>query len=949
MDRALAGSRTARVFAVVTGIALGLLSGRAEAQQALITTLAGDEPFSQFGSVVARAGDVDADGVEDIVVGAPSADVGGWLRGKAWVFSGADHSALHLFTGTTDLYELGTAVDGAGDVNDDGYADVIVGEPAVQGSPAVPGRAHVYSGFDGSVLFTCLGASSDDHFGRAVAGVGDIDGDGHDDFAVGAPRQLDVGGSVAGRVVVFSGQDASILWDIAGFQAGDRIGSALAGIGDMDGDRVPDFVVGAPGWKGDGPLPVGAVYLVSGATGQALRVFVGPQIAGIELGTNAGALGDVDGDGARDVWGGGNNVLMVWSGADGHVLHQIETWTATWDRPHASHLGDVDGDGRDDFLVGDPEALTSVQRAGHVRVISGATGSVLAVHNGLTYFGKRGTAVCGLGDTDGDGKLEYMVGEPHHSSLDPGSVDVFEIRGLPITVASEAVVETFWGWLVTSAGDVDNDGATDVLVGEPWDHTNAAYSGRARVYSGRDGSVLHDWKGEHTQDRLGQAGDGVGDLDHDGFDDVALSLPFGSASQPGSVQLRSGRTGAILLQLSGHSVSDRFGVSVAGVGDLDGDHVGDVLVGAPFDDTAGTNFGAAFAYSGSEGALLHALLGSAQSSLGAQVAGGGDVDGDGVPDLLVSAPTEVVGPTMITPGVVRIYSGASGALIRSLTGEEDFSGFGAASDAMAIVGDLDGDERAEVAVVAPEFDDGDGRLAVFSGADGSELWSLVLPCRAVAGVGDQDGDGVPDLLAGFPEISASAVGEDDGMGKLLSGVDGSVIGVYSNLRPSHLGSAIDGLGDLDFDDRSDFVMAGDGGNTPAGSLTVWRGGSGASPWENLGARLPGSVGSPTLVPSGPLAGGSLGALDVSNALPGTTAWFILGFSVLDAPFFGGTLVPDVDRILALPVSGSGQVSLQFTFPLGVPAATSLWIQAWFADDAALYGYAASSAVRGTTP
>ena len=153
------------------------------------------------------------------------------------VFSGADGSELAEHEGEAGEL-LGYSTAGAGDVNADGIPDYIAGAPGIGlgGTPPL-GRAIVYSGADHSVIHEVT-PSQRNFFGSAVSGAGDLDGDGHDDFLVGA-RQDD---EFRGLVNAYSGADGSIMWTAEGLHAGDQFGSAAGAVGDVNGDGVPDVV-----------------------------------------------------------------------------------------------------------------------------------------------------------------------------------------------------------------------------------------------------------------------------------------------------------------------------------------------------------------------------------------------------------------------------------------------------------------------------------------------------------------------------------------------------------------------------------------------------------------------------------------------------------------------------------------------------------------------------------
>src|SRR5215510_13005486 len=140
--------------------------------------------------------------------------------------------------------QLGVAVAGAGDVNGDGFADVIAGATDGVGNGDEPGTAIVYSGLDGAVLYRFVGDFDGDAFGTAVAGAGDVDRDGFDDVIVGA-RYDDHTAIFSGAVKVYSGKTGAVLHAFYGDGEGDRLGYSVAGAGDVNGDGFADIVAGA--------------------------------------------------------------------------------------------------------------------------------------------------------------------------------------------------------------------------------------------------------------------------------------------------------------------------------------------------------------------------------------------------------------------------------------------------------------------------------------------------------------------------------------------------------------------------------------------------------------------------------------------------------------------------------------------------------------------------------
>jgi len=219
----------AKIFSGRTGQLLRMWTGSA----------AGDF----FGHSVAGAGDIDKDGAGDIIVGAPNNHRFGTKAGLARLLSGATGRAIRSTYGSPgDL--LGHSVANAGDLNKDGTPDQIVGANQFFVTNPGKGFARVYSGASGKVLMSFSGTSNGDFFGEPVSGAGDVDGDGWPDLLVGAHR-ADFNGTDSGAVTLFSGRTGQVLFRIDGERAGDYFGHACAIAGDVDKDGVPDLIAGA--------------------------------------------------------------------------------------------------------------------------------------------------------------------------------------------------------------------------------------------------------------------------------------------------------------------------------------------------------------------------------------------------------------------------------------------------------------------------------------------------------------------------------------------------------------------------------------------------------------------------------------------------------------------------------------------------------------------------------
>lgn len=372
--------------------------------------LAGDAGGGSFGWAVSELRDVDGDGAGDALAGAPFNTTAGANAGAAYAFSGRSGAPLFTWTGAPDD-ALGYALADAGDVDGDGLSDIIVGAPGFSG----PGKAYLYSGADGSQLHVFVGTGEAGSFGSAVAGAGDLDGDGRADILVGAETDP-TGGMNAGRVAAFSGADHAALWAREG-AVGAFLGSGAAPLGDVDDDGVPDVVVGA---RGAGAAGKGAVYVLSGVDGGDLHP---PHEAGPTGGNLGqffvAGVGDLDGDGVPDVYAGdyadaqtGTNAgrAYVWSGVGGEQIHEFAGAAAGDGLGPGRGGGDADGDGTPDLAIGayglDP---AGVKAGGRVTLYSGATGQPIRTISGGVEQLQIGFDVVTLGDVDDDGRDDLVL------------------------------------------------------------------------------------------------------------------------------------------------------------------------------------------------------------------------------------------------------------------------------------------------------------------------------------------------------------------------------------------------------------------------------------------------------------------------------------------------------------------------------------------------------------
>jgi hypothetical protein len=424
--------------------ALLLCAGTAQAQTSLQTTT-GALPGDQLGDALAIVGDLDRDGHADLAIGAPFADVNGLSSGSVRIVSGRTGAQLFVFHGPAAGDRLGESVAAAGDLDNDGWPDIVAGAPNHDTNGSNAGMARVWSGRTGAVLFTWHGDAAGDWFGASVDGAGDANGDGRPDVIVGAPYGKGSNTSNVGEARLFSGLNGSVLRTFNSPQGVSVLGMSVSGAGDVDRDGFADVILGAP-QATYGFSDQGRAWVFSGRTGASLRYFQGTS-AGENFGYCVDGGRDINNDGwpdfvvgspFADYQGANSGSVFVYSGRDGAQLHHFRGTAASDDMGRScAHAGDVDGDGFADVIGGARLKDQGAANAGMARVWSGRTGGVLNSVYGTSVDEMLGHAVAGGADVNGDGLDDFVVGWPTFdngaASYDAGRARAYSAAPLPVT------------------------------------------------------------------------------------------------------------------------------------------------------------------------------------------------------------------------------------------------------------------------------------------------------------------------------------------------------------------------------------------------------------------------------------------------------------------------------------------------------------------------------------
>lgn len=381
-------------------------------------------------------------------------------------------------------------------------------------------------------------------------------------------------------------------------------------IGDVDGDGVSDLVVSSPYYAISDPnRRGGAAFLYSGRTGALLDLITGDSVPyPHSIAQCVSRMGDVTGDGipevaiSKDAAGGSGQLFSV-------QIYSVLPFTLVYESfaPHLeSAVGsyglagdqDLNGDGWPDSVAGDGAYKESGVWLGAVHAFNGLDGSLLWRTTGVVLAQYYGQTIACPGDVDGDGHADVLT----RSYLDGGYGTVHVLSGLDGSEMYRLTGDYQLAYLglgrLAGCGDADGDGLPDFIIGQ--DEVPGVSRGLATIHRGFDGSIIHRWEGPVAGERFGATVAGPGDLDGDGFPDYAVGAPHKNRySEPGRVYVFSGRDFSLMELLKSPApvgVESDFGYPIASFGaDLNADGAVELLT-ADVNEPAGGVFGAGTSY-----------------------------------------------------------------------------------------------------------------------------------------------------------------------------------------------------------------------------------------------------------------------------------------------------------------------------------------------------------------
>ena len=579
---------------------------------------------------IAPAGDVNGDGYSDVIVSEDTIVGSGTVYAFYGSPTGLSIAADWTETIGNSMGNFGQHIDAAGDVNGDGYGDIIIADPNFRDTEFGQGRVYVYlgsaTGLEATAAWTYTATQQFGNYGEVVAGVGDVNGDGFSDIMAGS-RFISTG-MVNGIADLFYGSASgpSLSPDISyiGEAAVGAFGATLDGAGDVNGDGYDDIIISAFQFANT-HTSQGKLYVYHGsATGPSLTPDFTTEGGGsfYSIGETLSPAGDLNGDGYDDVLTASGAfdptpAIAFFGGPSG--LSSTPGWTSTLDGRYIAGAGDVNGDGYADILRGDEQYDFNGNDRGRALLYYGGpdlpSTSADWMTEGNQLNSRYGYAVAHAGDVNADGFADIVVGASEFDGGEPNEGRAFLFLGSSTgpsvtadwTSESDTVGAQF-GFDVASAGDVNRDGFSDVAVSARYYTDGETEEGRVYVFHGNAMglSSTPSWTTESNQAgaNLGWSLSGAGDVNGDGYSDLVVGAPFFDAGDGSVGRVSVYHGSASGLELTPAWTSDgtqedaRYGFSVAGAGDVNRDGFSDILIGQSLYENGNTGEGRALLYLG---------------------------------------------------------------------------------------------------------------------------------------------------------------------------------------------------------------------------------------------------------------------------------------------------------------------------------------------------------------
>ena len=744
----------------LANVYFGSASGLSAAPNRILT---GNSGISSINNIVSTAGDINGDGYSDVLIGSPNTNSG---TGAVLIYngsgSGSNTTPNTTLTGSQAAALYGISVSTAGDADGDGYSDIIVGSPDYDNGQTNEGIAFVYRGSASGLIttpyWTYESNQASSRFGASVSTAGDVNGDGYSDIIIGSPDYF----LSVGRASLFSGSGSGISvtpdWTYETINTGEQLGSSVSSAGDVNGDGYSDVIVGSPNYN-NGENSEGRVLVFQGSAA-------------------------------------GLSIAPDWTNESNQVSANYGNSVFT--------AGDINGDGFSDVIVGSKLYDNGEADEGSAFVYNGSSSGLSASTNWSSASGQTGSnfgfSIASAGDVNGDGYSDIIIGAPAYDNgeTDEGKFFAYygSSTGLPATPDYSAIegnqTGAQLGISVASAGDVNGDGYSDVLIGVPLFDQGQTNEGLVYlVYGSAAGLELGvAWSAQSNQvsANFGTSVSTAGDVNGDGYSDVIIGANRYDNGQTdeGKVFLWTGSSSGLGVNgtplnadwtAENNQAGSDFGISVATAGDVNGDGFSDVIIGADKFDNGETDEGKFYAYYGSSSGLpgtpdYSAVEGNQTgANLGYCVSSAGDVNGDGYSDILIGVPYFDQGQT--DEGIVYdIYGSSSGLQYTvgwSAEGNQLNANFG---NSVSSAGDVNGDGYSDIIIGAVNYDNGsldEGGAFLFQGSaaglspganwtgESNQLSAYFGKC--VSSAGDVNGDGYSDVLIGSTQYTSGITNE----------------------------------------------------------------------------------------------------------------------------------------------------------------------------------------------